>query len=1026
MATPSPLRALVLVLALLARPLGAGGAGEPTAPSPVLAAVSTPFPATALLAVPTAGWGWDADAPPAGWNASAVKIRHAVRAWRASHTLAGPPPPVTRLSPPPSPPPSPPLPPCLVSYAPSSNHDDGVACSMPLADRNVALNGGSRPLTNASGGAATHPERAVDFAATGTWYESEAADGGQWIDADLGDVYRVVEIFARWTEEAYAPTGVRLSYGRRDAAVTSVDDPGYVTRVVLGATGAGADAAGLDVGSGDPIVESTSPDPVAHSWRAPAPGPNDAGYDPSAPFAGAGVDARTVRVEALATAAGGSRRVRIADLKVYGYKSGELPPSPPPAQLSPPPPPPPPPPNADVVVAGCDEGDGYVTSATRAATEDELGGDEAAEAKIWRFATDPISFRAKAVLVAWTCAPGFAPSRTVTYAIRTAANAPNFALVPGVNDNDDDGNDDDGNDDDGNDDENENENKNNTVVAPASLEVALDPSETATTGATVLVSVRDVADPDEAPTPDCDSRFDDARLASKGITRLAPASPRSSSPSSFARASIPLATLGTVRVVAVTCPGDADDATNATLDPSESSSVIVRVLSPTAAGGANAPAEVSASLALSGGNIDHDEVRSVNAQERIRRAVAWSLRRDGGSYGKAVVAEDVFVRSIRSRRRRRRALLSPDPNPNAGVSLDVVLSVRDATEADAAADALESIVASNSLKNSLALEQIVARVNLGSSVTVRYSEVDAANCSLVLGEVGRCARGDAEGGGGREGRGCPSPADLGVASPAPCVTINGTDTAFFRSRFSASDDARNETFLADVWSGLNVTLNRALSGLKTSPPNGTWNPGSTRETRGAFDFAEASPSSAGGCLRWRNVTVAVPTGRFGACVVDVPSTRVRGAVIAAAWEPCPVLDVEASSSIDSSSSAAVAENRSYCPVDSSSSGGDGWFDPRVAVAFAVAVGGVVLVAAPVVWVRRRRREMDARGMAIDWDKIAMDAESMDERRRARLETLGLWPGGAARSARLGATDGGRRGKGEGGGGDGFVRLGSRL
>ena len=63
---------------------------------------------------------------------------------------------------------------------------------MPLADRNVALNGGSRPLTNASGGAATHPERAVDFAATGTWYESEAADGGQWIDADLGDVYRVV------------------------------------------------------------------------------------------------------------------------------------------------------------------------------------------------------------------------------------------------------------------------------------------------------------------------------------------------------------------------------------------------------------------------------------------------------------------------------------------------------------------------------------------------------------------------------------------------------------------------------------------------------------------------------------------------------------------------------------------------------------------------------------------------------------------------------------------------------------------
>ena len=85
--------------------------------------------------------GLGPDAPPAGWNASAVKIRHAVRAWRASHTLAGPPPPATRLAPPPSPPPSPPLPPCLVAYAPSDGTDAPMRCSMPLADRNVALNG---------------------------------------------------------------------------------------------------------------------------------------------------------------------------------------------------------------------------------------------------------------------------------------------------------------------------------------------------------------------------------------------------------------------------------------------------------------------------------------------------------------------------------------------------------------------------------------------------------------------------------------------------------------------------------------------------------------------------------------------------------------------------------------------------------------------------------------------------------------------------------------------------------------------
>ena len=145
------------------------------------------------------------------------------------------------------------------------------------------------------------------------------------------------------------------------------------------------------------------------------------------------------------------------------------------------------------------------------------------------------------------------------------------------------------------------------------------------------------------------------------------------------------------------------------------------------------------------------------------------------------------------------------------------------------------------------------------------------------------------------------------ASPAPCVTINGTDTAFFRSRSSAND-ARNETFLADLWSGLNVTLNRALS-AKTSPPNGTWNPGSTRESENAaFDFAEASPSVAGGCRRWRNVSVAVPTGRFGACVVDVPSTRVRGAV------SLPGSTGSRAPSWTCASSAAVAENRSYCPA----------------------------------------------------------------------------------------------------------------
>ena len=56
----------------------------------------------------------------------------------------------------------------------------------------------------------------------------------------------------------------------------------------------------------------------------------------------------------------------------------------------------------------------------------------------------------------------------------------------------------------------------------------------------------------------------------------------------------------------------------------------------------------TASLVLSGGGVGVDEARSLTAQERIRRAVAWSLRRDGGTYGKTARAESVFLRSIRT------------------------------------------------------------------------------------------------------------------------------------------------------------------------------------------------------------------------------------------------------------------------------------------------------------------------------------------------------------------------------------------
>ena len=77
MGTPSPLRALVLVIALLAWPTGTA---EPTAPAPFLVSVDTPAPARAILAVGADGW----DVAPDGWNASLVKIRYAVRAWPTS------------------------------------------------------------------------------------------------------------------------------------------------------------------------------------------------------------------------------------------------------------------------------------------------------------------------------------------------------------------------------------------------------------------------------------------------------------------------------------------------------------------------------------------------------------------------------------------------------------------------------------------------------------------------------------------------------------------------------------------------------------------------------------------------------------------------------------------------------------------------------------------------------------------------------------------------------------------------------
>jgi hypothetical protein len=45
----------------------------------------------------------------------------------------------------------------------------------------------------------------------------------------------------------------------------------------------------------------------------------------------------------------------------------------------------------------------------------------------WRFAVRPVLLPVKSTLVAWTCAPGFDVSPTVTTNVRTVANVPNIS-----------------------------------------------------------------------------------------------------------------------------------------------------------------------------------------------------------------------------------------------------------------------------------------------------------------------------------------------------------------------------------------------------------------------------------------------------------------------------------------------------------------------------------------------------------------------------------------------------------------------
>ena len=162
----------------------------------------------------------------------------------------------------------------------------------------------------------------------------------------------------------------------------------------------------------------------------------------------------------------------------------------------------------------------------------------------------------------------------------------------------------------------------------------------------------------------------------------------------------------------------------------------------------------------------------------------------------------------------------------------------------------------------------------GSVPVVRYSRADSANCSLALGAVSACATNEND---EAAGRGCPSAEDLGEdqdgSSSAACVLINGTGTSLFHPFFHA---ASNDS---GVWARLNVTLN--------AYGRGETDGGSESYDDAKNGLGTVAVPDADACRRWRNVSVVVPTGRFGTCDVDAAATATASAVLAAVWEPCP-------------------------------------------------------------------------------------------------------------------------------------------
>lgn len=427
--------------------------------------------------------------------------------------------------------------------------------------------------------------------------------------------------------------------------------------------------------------------------------------------------------------------------------------------------------------------------------------------------------------------------------------------------------------------------------------------------------------------PSC-AVYESGNMSNMGLTATAGAKPTNV-------AAVTLAVLGEATVKAMACPTDANY-----LDPSNVLVAKVDVTSPTATGGVGAPAEVSVTLAL--GGISVADMNLHATQEKVRRAVAQSLQRDGGRNQKT---ENVFIRGVRAAtglQAARRRLLVHDVMGNKGVGngdgadvdedtdeevstrhvlgtadetvrgmfrrrqlladgvyVDLVLSV-EPTAALAAATGLTTITSSTSLKDFLALESIRVSVAVAVPPAIVYSPDDTKNCTLGVSAPSECSL---------------SPSRVHGGCPAPPPGDSGTCTVEVKNGTSGS--------------------------------------------------ASVASAAEGRCGRWTNYTVTATAGAYGSCAYAAAkastsgtrATAAVGSLVAAVWEACEAVW--------------CLSPPSPPPPNAPPPPEPPWYEQAALMGGVFgSLGGIAVICGVVYGVRLRQRRLDRQGMMLD--KYALD------------------------------------------------------